>query len=63
MSSQENDRLTAAEAAKVLGVSTPTVRRIVREERLPEIFVSSHHRRYLREDVEELLRPAMRQSV
>jgi len=60
VTSQENDRLTAAEAAKVLGISTPTLRRIVKEGRLPEIFVSSHHRRYLRQDVESLLRPIMR---
>ena len=51
----ENDLLTQQEAARYLKVSLKTLRRLVREGRLPEVRLGPRLPRYLIRDLDTLL--------
>lgn len=53
---EESDYLTPGEVARMLHVSPKTISRWAAEERLPCLVTLGGHRRFRREDVEEIAR-------
>ncbi len=56
MDSAQREYLTPREAAEMLGVSRKTVVRWAAEGRIPSLVTLGGHRRFKRDEIEELLR-------
>ena len=62
MSQESDEWMTAAQAAKLLGVSAETLRRYVRLGQLPALRLPSGYIRIRRSEVEKLLREGQQET-